>query len=370
MLNHKVAITGIGLISSAGNCLAAHCNIFEKNEALGLTKHGPYPIHSLVDIGWEKQICKKSDLRQLSNWQKFGIYAAGEALDDANLKDSAYLNYTDIVIAASGGERDLIADSAIKKAIKMAQDKDEDASILNEALKQELRPTLFLTQLANLLAGNIAIIHKTLGRSITLLGEDAAGAKAIEQAKLLIETGQSKLILVGASFFSEHLDILQTYEFGDLLEKTNWRPIKDRLSTSPSLVLGNGAAFLIVEELKHAQARGAKIYAILEDIIVEMFDRADTKYMQNLRAFWHKTAKNTALSCLSGERKSTALEIAALAGLETCYQSFSDKIGYMKEAQFLFGMAFAIRSSPRPQDIYTTMVGINNSEVIAHLKNL
>ncbi len=49
---------------------------------------------------------------------------------------------------------------------------------LNERLMNDLRPTLFLAQLSNLLAGNIAIVHGVTGSSRTFMGEEAAGVDA------------------------------------------------------------------------------------------------------------------------------------------------------------------------------------------------
>src|SRR5690606_40064028 len=49
---------------------------------------------------------------------------------------------------------------------------------LNERLMSDLRPTLFLAQLSNLLAGNIAIVHGVTGCSRTFMGEEASGVDA------------------------------------------------------------------------------------------------------------------------------------------------------------------------------------------------
>ena len=51
-------------------------------------------------------------------------------------------------------------------------------AFLNERLMNDLRPTLFLTQLSNLLAGNIAIVHGVSGTSRTFMGEEAASIDA------------------------------------------------------------------------------------------------------------------------------------------------------------------------------------------------
>lgn len=374
MYNKKVVITGIGLLSSAGKSLDEHNNLLNSNTPLGLDdkSYAPFSMHQIHDVNWHEQIAKKTDLRQLSVWQKLGVYAAGKALDDASIKkNNNILEYTDIIVASGGGERDIAADEAIFKASLLITDKNKQAALLNEALQQELRPTLFLAQLSNLLAGNIAIIHKTFGRSITVMGEDAAGATCVEQAKVMIETGQSKVVLVGAAFFSNTIDVLLNFELSNLLEKKMWRPMENRVSREPSLVLGNGSAFLVLEEEQHAIKRQAKIYGILKSFALEMFDRKDIKYKQNLLSFYQYNGINSTapvITAVTGERKSTAIEMSILSSLELDYKSFSDKIGYMKEAQFLFALAIAALSLDKNKIIYASMVGINNSETIACLK--
>ena len=62
-----------------------------------------------------------------------------------------------MIVAAGGGERDIEVDTAIMAAV--SEDENPGAK-LNAMLSTELRPTLFLAQLSNLMAGNISIVHK------------------------------------------------------------------------------------------------------------------------------------------------------------------------------------------------------------------
>ena len=79
----------------------------------------------------------------------------------------------------------------------------------------DLRPTLFLAQLSNLLAGNIAIVHGVTGSSRTFMGEEAAGVDAARIALARIAAGQSDIALIGGSQNGERKDLLVLYEFGD-----------------------------------------------------------------------------------------------------------------------------------------------------------
>ena len=100
--------------------------------------------------------------------------------------------------------------------------------LLNEKLTTELRPTLFLAQLSNLLAGNISIVHKVTGSSRTFMGEEGSGVSAVDTAAARIRSGQSTHALVGGAFNAEHPDTLLSYELGGYLHRGAWRPVWER----------------------------------------------------------------------------------------------------------------------------------------------
>ena len=79
-----------------------------------------------------------------------------------------------MIVAAGGGERDLAVDCNILNL----EAEGTALRLFNERLMNDLRPTLFLAQLSNLLAGNIAIVHGVTGSSRTFMGEEAAGVDA------------------------------------------------------------------------------------------------------------------------------------------------------------------------------------------------
>ena len=96
----------------------------------------------------------------------------------------------------------------------------------------DLRPTLFLAQLSNLLAGNIAIVHGVSGTSRTFMGEEAAGVDAARIALARIAAGQSDIALIGGSQNGERKDLLVLYEFGDFNLKDKFAPVWARAEHS------------------------------------------------------------------------------------------------------------------------------------------
>ena len=148
-----------------------------------------------------------------------------------------------MVVAAAGGERDLAVDIAILNA---AAKGNSAPGFLNEQLMNGLRPTLFLAQLSNLLAGNIAIVHGVSGTSRTFMGEEAASVDAARIALARIAAGQSDIALIGSAYNGERLDLLMLYEFGGYNLKDKFAPVWARQKT-PGFALGSAGAFLVIE---------------------------------------------------------------------------------------------------------------------------
>lgn len=369
-LHKHAVITGIGLVSSAGIDLNAHQNIFEQGP-LGLDNLllPPFFIHNVRDIDWQTQIVQKSDQRQMGLWQKLGVYAAGLALDDADIKtDPALLASIDMIIAAGGGERDIIADSAILAKCRSANTRAEQASLLNSELARQLRPTLFLAQLSNLLAGNIAIIHKLSGASASYMGEEGAGITAIETARSWIEAGKSTRILLGGSYNAASYDMLLNLQLTTKIEDFKWRPISQRIEGKGAVVPGSGAAFLVIEEAKHAYSRNAKIYANLNSCVSRCLDRQREDFLPKLREFYIDAgiAENTrVISGIGGEPASAKAELNTLQSLKAKISILANNLGYMKEIQPIFATALSAIEIKQQlyNKIYVTMLGIKRSEV-------
>src|SRR5205814_5201400 len=191
-------ITGIGIVSCLGEGLDAHWSgLNAAKPMIDAQRFAPYIIHPLAPVDFDKQIPKKGDQRQMEPWQRIGTYAAGLALDSAGIKGKPdLLAKTDMIVAAGGGERDLSVDTAILTGLRTAEN---PALFLNEHLMNDLRPTLFLAQLSNLLAGNISIVHGVTDSSRTFMGEEAAGIDAVRIALSRILAGHSELALVGGA---------------------------------------------------------------------------------------------------------------------------------------------------------------------------
>src|SRR5215204_7682050 len=264
----EVWITGIGIVSSLGEGLDAHWDALNARTInVDDKRFAPYIVHPLAPVTFDAQIPKKGDQRQMEAWQRIGTYAAGLALDSAGVKGNReILGRMDMIVAAGGGERDLAVDVAIMNADAKG---NSSPGFLNERLMNDLRPTLFLAQLSNLLAGNIAIVHGVSGTSRTFMGEEAAGIDAARIALARIAAGQSDIALVGAAHNGERKDLLMLYEFGDFNLKGQYAPVWARSKGHDGFAIGSAGVFLVMESREHAEARGAKPFAKLTAVLSE-----------------------------------------------------------------------------------------------------
>jgi len=342
----EVWITGIGIVSCLGEGGEAHWHGF----ANGLVKidterFAPHLVHPLAPLNLDRQIPKKSDQRQMEGWQRIGTYAAGLALENAGLKGQPQLlARTDMIVAASGGERDIAVDNTVlSNKAKSAN----PAVFLNERLMSDLRPTLFLAQLSNLLAGNISIVHGVTGSSRTFMGEEAAGVDAVRIALARIMAGQSDVALVGGSYNGEREDLALLYNAGGQLLQRPFKPVWER-SNSPGLVLASLGAFLVLEARSHAQQRGAKPLARLLAVRSDRSRRPPAAVAGSLAQMWEQLAPArartglTILSGATGTEPGTKEERAWLASVpEFPVRATGSRLGHGFEPQFAMNIALA-----------------------------
>jgi len=339
-------ITGIGIVSCLGEGPDAHWQgLMHPQPTADATRFAPYVIHPLAPVEFDKQIPKKGDQRQMEPWQRIGTYAAGLALDSGRLKGTAaLLAATDMIVAGGGGERDTEVDAAIMSGLRNAADPD---AFINERLMSDLRPTLFLAQLSNLLAGNISIVHGVTGSSRTFMGEEAAGIDATRIALSRIAAGQSKLALVGGAQNAERKDLVLLYEFGGFVLKNEYRPVWSR-SATPGFALGSLGAFLVLEERSHAEARGAEPFAKLSLVLSGRTGRDAGAVTDALRRMWEPIAprlqsgRYAILSGATGVEPATGEERSFLAEhSEAPVRATGSRLGHGMEAQFPMNIALA-----------------------------
>ncbi len=342
--NNEVWITGLGLLSSLGEGPQAHWDALQSGKPANIDseRFAPYPVHALTEPDWSQQISRR-DMRQMEPWQQIGTYAAGLALEDAGAKeDESLCGRMDMIVAAGGGERDMEVDASVMKEGRGSNSTD---ALLAERLSNDLRPTLFLAQLSNLLAGNISIVHKVTGSSRTFMGEEGAGISAIQTAHARIASGQSDIVLVGGAYNAERSDMLLFFALGGYLQEGQHADVWNRDGT----ILGSVGAFLVMESRAHAEARGAKPYAKLSNVAAEHGRRDEGATNKRLARAFEKLSPKGSTAVLSGASGCADITSTEHSFLENRLsdmpvRGFGNMLGHSLETQFPLGIALAALS--------------------------
>lgn len=198
------------------------------------------------------QTLSPKDRRRVDDFILYGVAAADEAV-----KDSGWEPQTDedrertgVMIGSGIGGLGTIAETAIE---------------LHEKGPRRVSPFFIPSALINLVSGQVSIRYGFKGPNHAVVTACATGAHAIGDAARLIKYGDADVMLAGgaeasvvpvgiAGFIACRA---MSTNFNDAPEKASRPYDKDR----DGFVMGEGAGILVLEELEHAKARGAKIYA-------------------------------------------------------------------------------------------------------------
>lgn len=347
----EVWITGVGLISSVAEGPEAHwAHLNAQTPPAVNVDHesfAPYPVHPTIEYDIDSQIPKRGDQRQMGPWQQLGTYAAGLALTDADLAQKPeFLAEMNLVVAAGAGRRDEEVDTAILEGLDKT---DNPEAYLNEMLSNELRPTLFLAQLTNLLAGNISIVHGVTGTSRTVMGEEIGGVTALQTATRQIQAGQGDLFLVGGAYFAQRSDMILILDSGHVVWQKPYQPVWSREGNG-GLIFGSAGAFLVLEAKNHAEKRGAKPYARIQSVLGDRCNRepgAATNVAARQFDKIKPELKDGTLAVLSGasglqpvtREESEFLGSIAENGHQPAIRGYGTVLGQSLEAQFPVGVA-------------------------------
>ncbi len=259
-MDKRVVITGMGIISPLGNDV----NTFWKNllaGVCGIEYIDDFPTDSLPvriagkikdfhpeEYGMDKPFIRKQDL-----FTQYGMAAAYQAMNDAGLQsqgENANIDPFRLGVYVGSG----IGGFATQYR--------ETAKMIEDPSGQWISPLFIPTMISNIAAGQIAITHHAQGPCVDVVTACATSTNAIGEAYRAIRHGYADAIIAGGT---ENATIpLGIAGFANA--KALSRAEDPKYASLPfngnraGFVMGDGAAILILEELEHAKARGAKIY--------------------------------------------------------------------------------------------------------------
>jgi nodulation protein E len=246
----RVAITGMGAICALGR------NVAEAAESLRQGRSCIAPVEScdmsLVRFqngaevrGYSHQPYfddRRADF--IDRFAQFAVIAAREAVADAGVEWTLELRETAAIVTGSCVGGQTTEDIGFQEVYKLGHNR--------------VHPLTIPKTMANAGASHISMEFGITGPSFTISTACASAGHAIGQAVQMVRTGQTELALTGGSEAPFSYGILKAWEAMRVVSPETCRPFsKDRRG----MILGEGAAMLVIEPLEAALARGARVHA-------------------------------------------------------------------------------------------------------------
>jgi 3-oxoacyl-[acyl-carrier-protein] synthase I len=253
----RVVITGLGIVSCIGNNQEevfqslingkSGISFAEEYKEYNLKSH----IHGKPNIKLEDFIDRKI-IRFMGAGSSYNYIAMQEAIKDSGLEEKDVSNFTTGIIMGSGGP-------SIENVV-LSVDKTRAKT------PKLMGPFIVPRTMGSTASATLAVPFKIKGVNYTISSACATSGHSIGNAMELIQYGKQKVMFAGGS---EELHWAMTAMFDAmtaLSSKYNDTPEKASRaydSTRDGFVIAGGGGVLVLEELEHAKARGAKIYAEL-----------------------------------------------------------------------------------------------------------
>ncbi|MDD6405610.1 MAG: beta-ketoacyl-ACP synthase II [Clostridiales bacterium] len=256
-MKKRVVITGIGAITPVGNTVDEYWNSLKEG------KHGFGPItqfdasaYKCKLVGEVKNFVAKDYIdpksaRRMARFTQFAVKATQEAMADSGIdmtKEDAYRVGT-----------------CIGSGVGSLQELENAYGTILTKGPLRVSPFVVPMMISNIAAGNVAIQFGLKGKSIDVVTACASGTNSIGEAFRTIQYGDADVMVAGGCEAAVSPIGISTF---DSLTALTSSTDPDRCSIPfdkdrSGFVLGEGAGIVILEELEHAKARGAKIYAEL-----------------------------------------------------------------------------------------------------------
>lgn len=253
----RVVITGLGIVSSIGN------NKAEVLESLKTGKSGIEFSQEYADLGFRSRVhgpirlntAERIDrklLRFMGDAAAFNYIAMQEAIADSGLSEADISNPRSGLIMGTGGA----SPSNIVEA----------ADTLRQRGLRKVLPYMVTRTMASTTSACLATPFKIKGVNYTISSACATSAHCIGNGAELIQFGKQDIVFAGGGE-EVHWSLSVLFDaMGAMSSKYNDAPATASRPydvTRDGFVMSGGAGVVVLEELEHAKARGAKIYAEL-----------------------------------------------------------------------------------------------------------
>ena len=251
----RVVVTGMGIVSSIGNSKQevleslragrSGIEFCETYAEMGFRSH----VHGSIDIDLSQHVDRKVR-RFMGDGAAYNYVAMKDAIADAGLEPSDITNPRSGLVMGSGGPS--------------TSNQVAAADITREKGPKRIGPYMVPRCMSSTNSANLATAFKIQGLSYTISSACSTSAHCIGNAAELIQLGKQDIVFAGGG---EELHWTLTVLFdsmGALSSKFNDRPKEASRAYDidrDGFIISGGGGTVVLEELEHAKARGAKIYA-------------------------------------------------------------------------------------------------------------
>lgn len=251
----RVVVTGLGTINPLGNDVSSTWQKISNGQS-GIDTITSFDVSAYKTTfagevkGFDpKAHFDRKEVRRLSRMTQFALFAAQQAIEDANLTVTEENKPRIGVVVGSGmGSLDPIIDNV---------------NMFNKRGPYRVSPFFVPMMLADTPAATVAIHHGLGGPNMSVATACATGNDAVGQAARVVQHGAADVMIAGSSeaclmpLAFAGFSVMKALSTRNDTPQTACRPFD---KTRDGFVVSEGAAMLVLESLEHAQARGARIY--------------------------------------------------------------------------------------------------------------
>lgn len=254
-MSRRVVVTGLGAVTPIGNnvddfwaSVKAGKIGFDHITKFDTTDYKCHIAAELKDFNPQDFMDRKA-AKRMEPFSQYAVAAARQAIDDSGLdieKEDPYM-----------------VGCAIGSGIGSLQAMERETQKLYEKGPNRVNPLLVPLMICNMAAGNVSIQFGLKGKSINDVTACATGTNTIGEAYRSIQYGEADVMVAGGTEGSVCPIGIAGFTALTALSTVD-DPAKCSLpfdKNRSGFVMGEGAGVVILEELEHAKARGAKIYA-------------------------------------------------------------------------------------------------------------
>jgi 3-oxoacyl-[acyl-carrier-protein] synthase II len=268
-MRRRVVVTGIGLVTPMGaDVETVWKRLLNGESGIGYTSlfdASSFPTKISAEVrDWDISDVgeKLEDWKYQGRHTHFAVGAAKKAVADSGL-DLDRIDPTRFGVYTGSGEGQQDFNRFTQMMVSALTDNGLDIAKFIKTGLEILHPTVELEQEPNMPAGHLASLFNAQGPNVNCLTACAASSQAVGEAVEIIRRGEADLMLSGGTHTMIHPFGVTGFNLLTALSTYDGPPHKasrpfDR--NRDGFVLGEGAGMVVLEELEHAKARGARIY--------------------------------------------------------------------------------------------------------------